>query len=166
MRENNRIGITAESFAFELDTADGLTARRWRNKLTGETLDLGGGVELEVEVDAAKARIWIEGWHVQRGEKAAVAPDAESGFKAGYQRPDYPDIHEHLRDSSRWQPSPGLFDLLGDATYWAWARTRLFLPESIAGEPLQGPLKTKNHRANGLVKLSQNRHHFLGFVRL
>ena len=128
--------VCSDAFAFELDTRDGLKALRWRNQRTGQTLDLGGGAELEVEVDAAKDRIWIEGWNFQRTDREPVAPEAESGFKAGYHRFDYPDIHEHLADAARWPAATGLFFLVADTTYWAWARTRVFLPESAAGEPL------------------------------
>lgn len=132
----NRACVVTDAFAFEFERGEGLKALRWRNHLAGKTLELSGGTELEVEVDAARQRIWIEGWHCQRSEKDAVAPDAESGFLAGYHRPDYPDIHEHLKDASRWPAATGLFALVDDATYWAWARTRLFLPESLKGEPL------------------------------
>ncbi|MFA6567911.1 MAG: hypothetical protein WCS96_06835 [Victivallales bacterium] len=135
-KKNGGICVKTDSFAFELDADAELKALRWQNHLAGKTLDLGGGSELEVEIDTARQRIWIEGWHYQRSGKEAVAPDKENGFKAGYHLPEYPDIHEHLKDASRWGTSPGLFGLVGDATYWAWARTRLFLPESLKGEPL------------------------------
>ena len=113
-----------------------LKALQWRNRLAQTTLDLCGGAELEVDVDVARQRVWIEGWHFQRCGKKACAPDEESGFLAGYHLPDYPDIHEHLKDASRWPTCTGLFWLIHEPPYWAWARTRVFLPESLKGEPL------------------------------
>ncbi len=115
-----------------------LTALRWDNRLTGRTLELGGGAELEVEVDAACDRIWIEGWHIQRGQSEPVPADDEAGFRAVYHRPDYPDVAEQLKEASRWAPCTGLFNLTASADqgHWAWARTRVFLPESLRGEPL------------------------------
>jgi len=136
MNKKNSIGITTAAFAFEMDASQGLKAISWQNKLSGETLALGGGAELGVVLDHAKERIWIEGWHQQRGDREAVAPDEESGFRAGWHLPGYPDIHEHIENESRWWPGPSLIHLFGDATYWSWARTRVFLPERLAGEPI------------------------------
>lgn len=48
--------IGTSAFDFELDCEKELKALRGRNHLGGTSLDLGGGPELEVEVDAAKAR--------------------------------------------------------------------------------------------------------------
>jgi len=72
--ENMKHALTSlatADFTFEVDISDGLTSRSWKNHLTGHALDLGCGPELEVEVDAAKARIWIEGWHLQRTDTGA-----------------------------------------------------------------------------------------------
>jgi len=130
--------VKTDAFTFELVCGEELKALRWRNHQAGAVLDLGGGAELEVEVDAARDRVWIEGWHTQKGDKEAAPPDLESGFKAGYHRPDYPDIREHRADDARWRPACGLCDLTasGEEVHWQWARTRIFLPESLRGEPL------------------------------
>jgi hypothetical protein len=42
--------LHSTSFAFMLDTADGLRAVSWENKLTGRTLGLGGGPEVEFDI--------------------------------------------------------------------------------------------------------------------
>jgi hypothetical protein len=44
--------MTMESpaFAFTLDTADGLRAVAWTNRLTGRTLDLGNGPEMAFDI--------------------------------------------------------------------------------------------------------------------
>ncbi len=130
--------VQTEMMSLELSAGAQLTASRWQNRLAGTTLDLGGGAELEVEVDASRERLWIEGWHIQRGQNEPVPADEEAGFTAGYHRPDYPDIAEQLKDTSRWAPSTGLFTLTASADqgYWAWARTRVFVPEALRGEPL------------------------------
>jgi len=135
-QKNKVIGITTAAFAFEMDASQGLKAISWQNKLSGETLALGGGAELGVVLDQAKERIWIEGWHFQRTDKAAVGADEESGFLAGYHRPEYPDIDESMQDAARWQRCTGLCPLVVADSHWAWARTRVFLPEAVEGEPL------------------------------
>ena len=45
-----------------LDTRQGLRAQWLENRYTGRRLELGGGPELEVELDVAERRLWIEGW--------------------------------------------------------------------------------------------------------
>ena len=108
--------VETEMMGLELSAGAQLTALRWQNRLAGTTLELSGGAELDVEVDTARDRIWIEGWHIQRGQNEPVPADEEAGFRVGYHRPDYPDIAEHLTDASRWAPSTA-------ATWFPMAKT-------------------------------------------
>ena len=42
--------LESPAFAFTLDTADGLRAVSWENKLTGRKLSLGNGAEVELDI--------------------------------------------------------------------------------------------------------------------
>ena len=115
MNINDLIEFKVPGMVLRLQAKAGgpLTAMALVNRLVGDQLiPLGDGPELEVEVDAAKARIWIEGWHFQRTDKEAVGADEESGFLAGYHRPEYPDIDENMQDATRWERCPGLYPLM------------------------------------------------------
>lgn len=46
----NRFSLTSPSFVFTLDSTDGLAAVTWENRLTGRTLSLGNGAELELDI--------------------------------------------------------------------------------------------------------------------
>ena len=48
--EGQRVVLASPAFAFTLDTADGLRAVSWENRLTGRTLALGGGREVEFDL--------------------------------------------------------------------------------------------------------------------
>lgn len=41
--------LATAGFPFEVDVSEGLTARIWKNHLPGQSLDLGGGPELEAD---------------------------------------------------------------------------------------------------------------------
>ncbi|MCX6910554.1 MAG: hypothetical protein NTY01_21270 [Verrucomicrobia bacterium] len=45
-----RLTLRSPAFAFTLDTADGLRAVSWGNRLTGRTLSLGNGAEVEFDI--------------------------------------------------------------------------------------------------------------------
>jgi hypothetical protein len=42
--DRHRVRLTAPAFVFTLDIVDGLRAVSWENRLTGRTLELGGGM--------------------------------------------------------------------------------------------------------------------------
>ena len=44
------LALQANTFEFTLDTADGLRAVAWTNRLTGRTLELGNGPEVEFDI--------------------------------------------------------------------------------------------------------------------
>jgi hypothetical protein len=47
---NDRVTLESPHFRFVLDGKDGLRAIAWENRLTGRTLQLGGGPEVELEI--------------------------------------------------------------------------------------------------------------------
>ncbi len=123
------ISFETPSYRLRLDTGDGLRGIDWENRLTGSIVSLGNGLECEVELDAAVGRYWIEGWVIQPSEEPASEPDDDSGFVSGFHVPDY--------DDSAWRTGDTFVDEGAGATdRYLWARTNLFLPNSVAGMPL------------------------------
>jgi hypothetical protein len=48
--DGTAVELHSSAFVFRLDTSDGLRAVAWENRLTGRTLDLGRGVEVEFDL--------------------------------------------------------------------------------------------------------------------
>ncbi|MBT3291330.1 MAG: hypothetical protein HN380_28560, partial [Victivallales bacterium] len=46
----SRITLSSPAFAFALDTADGLRAVSWENRLTGREIPLGDGLEVGLDL--------------------------------------------------------------------------------------------------------------------
>ena len=86
---------------------------------------------------APRERIWIEGWHQQRGDREAVAPDEESGFKAS--------LKMNGKDTN-------MAAVLPDKTYpAAWQAWRIGVHESAVVAPFE---LTAACRLSGDVQLS------------
>ena len=49
-RHDNRITLQSAAFSFQLDVTDGLRAVQWENRVTGRTLTLGLGFEIEFDI--------------------------------------------------------------------------------------------------------------------
>ncbi len=126
--------LHAPAFSIRFDTHETLRASSWTNHLRNSTLDFDGAAEIGVELDTARRRVWLEGWNQQFGGREAGDADLDPGFRAGYHRPEYPDIEEGWRCS----PNMGmLLDMvLEEPAYWLWARSRFVLPEELRGEPV------------------------------
>jgi hypothetical protein len=107
--------LRSRSFVYRLDRSAALTAVAWENRLSGRKVSLGGGPELEVDVDAAQARIPITGW------KTDGSPGRWEAEKADFAMPEF-------RDAS-WQ---GQRTPMGAA----WARTHVFLPPQAQGQAI------------------------------
>src|SRR5579872_4851887 len=54
--------LESPAFGFSVDAANGLSARCWKNKLSGLSVPLVSDSEIEVDLDAAEERIQIQGW--------------------------------------------------------------------------------------------------------
>lgn len=129
VREGTDLALHSPHFVFRLDTARGLRAVSWENRLAGRTLRLGNGHEFACDLDAAERRISIAGWKGIDSQPGHPAPNAERGYRAGFFRPEF--------DDSKWSGmlSPSLFWHHQDARYY-WARTHLFLPADCARREL------------------------------
>jgi hypothetical protein len=57
VQEGKRFELCSPSFVFRLDTADGLRAHSWENRLTGRTLELGNGPEFEIDIGQPDNRL-------------------------------------------------------------------------------------------------------------
>ena len=60
-RQGDRVELCSPLFVVRLDTSAGLRAQAWENRVTGRTLQLGRGPELELDIDAAEQRLAITG---------------------------------------------------------------------------------------------------------
>ena len=104
-------------------------AQSWENRLTGKTVSLGKGPEVELDFDAAEQWIPIGGWRMNVSQNQPSAPDDDQGFRAGYFRPEFND--------SAWQPifQPA-WDGPDDENAQVWTRTKIALPADAKDKPL------------------------------
>ncbi|MFH1920406.1 MAG: hypothetical protein ABIP48_11040, partial [Planctomycetota bacterium] len=54
VQQESRVELHSPFFVFRLDTRAGLQAESWENRITGQTISLGGGPELEVDLGIAE----------------------------------------------------------------------------------------------------------------
>lgn len=120
-------GATAElrspSFVFTLNTSSGLRAESWTNLLTGTKLNLGRGLDLDFDLDAADRRIWISGWRGAFADEQAdfARPEFDDSAWTGMSAtaPEY----AHM-----WDPN------IDKRTYRT--RTHVFLPPDAEGKDM------------------------------
>jgi hypothetical protein len=121
--EGTTVTLSTPSYRFRLNTASNLRALSWENLLTGQTVDLGGGDECMVELDAADERVWIEGWQFTRTSDCPDNLDEETGFREDYHLPGF--------DDREWTPCemPTSTAPRHDNPC-VWARTCVFIPST------------------------------------
>jgi len=61
LRRGDVVELHSPFFVYRLDTASGLRARTWENRLTGGTISLGGGSELELDIAEDRPRVSSNG---------------------------------------------------------------------------------------------------------
>src|SRR5216117_358596 len=127
-RTGARIELRSPQFGFALDLSDGLRAVRWENRVAGRTLELGGGSELEIDLDAAEKRIGITGWKFARAQETDGPPDEEQGFRAGFARLEF--------DDASWTPVMAPNGDFGPSSGFAWVRRRIRLDDADRGKPI------------------------------
>jgi hypothetical protein len=132
VRSGSKVELISPAFVFRLDTADGLRGVAWENRLTGKTVSLGLGPEVEFDFDAADSRIFINGWKMATGQPGFVQPDEEGGYKLGCPRYDYNDSDWFGRTPPASTGTPESADL---SDYY-WARTRVLLPADAKDKEL------------------------------
>ncbi len=81
--------VTLESpaFLFTLDTSDGLRAVSWENRLTGRTLILGNGPELELDIGLPNQPLKTPRLRVTKLPVSTASPNDEAVFKLAADTP-------------------------------------------------------------------------------
>jgi hypothetical protein len=80
--DGGRVTLESPAFAFTLDTGDGLRAVAWDNRLTGGTLDLGNGPEVEFDRAARPMRRYARcDWVRKRSVRLARMRNVKTGAK-------------------------------------------------------------------------------------
>ena len=128
-RRPNLVELSTQDQQLDLNTSRGLRVSAWRNLLTGRRLDLAGGSELEVDVDSAQRRIWIEGWRGKPSQIPLGSPNQEAGYRGGFHLPE-------LNDADWANCMNPTFLVWRNPNTWYWARTHVFLHGEDAGKPL------------------------------
>jgi hypothetical protein len=80
-REGTVVALEAPAFVFRLDTAEGLRAVSWENRLTGRTLELGRGPEVEFDIGLPGKELRTPQLRVVRLPEAAGEATAEAQFE-------------------------------------------------------------------------------------
>jgi hypothetical protein len=132
VRNGSKIELISPAFVYRLDAGDELKGVAWENRLTGKTILLGSGPEVEFDLDAADNRILIAGWKMASGQPGFVRPDEEGGYKLGCAASDYNDSGWYERTPPMSYGTPESADL---SDYY-WARTRVFLPKDAKDKEL------------------------------
>ncbi|MHB0998473.1 MAG: alpha-galactosidase [Armatimonadota bacterium] len=122
--------LQTPSYKLKLDFSNGLHAVSLDNSNTKDTLMLGSHPDLEVDIDSAYKRIWIEGWRATQSPSDASLPDKETGYQSGYYKPEL--------DDSAWTTAiaPNLLGYGLPEETWFWTRTHLFIPDDCSGKDL------------------------------
>ena len=76
------VELRSSQFVYRLDTADGLRGESWQNRLTGKTVSLCKGPEVELEFDAAEAL--DHDWRL--ADRSLAEPADHAGRRSGLSR--------------------------------------------------------------------------------
>ncbi len=68
-RRGTEFELSSPFFLYRFDTGSGLRAESWTNLISGRSVNLGDGPELEVDIDTTEQRIWITGWRIVRSDQ-------------------------------------------------------------------------------------------------
>ncbi|MCC6580150.1 MAG: hypothetical protein IT440_06880 [Phycisphaeraceae bacterium] len=119
--EDSRWLLRSPCLELELSTGDTLRAVSLTNRLTGRTFPLGQSAEVELDVDAARRRMWIEGWRTTTATDGKLQgrhlPECNDGSWSALPAPNH----------MGWRSKPGTV---------FWARTHVYVPEDCRGLPL------------------------------
>lgn len=79
--------LASPAFAFTLDTADGLRAVLWENRLTGRTLNLGNEPEVELDIGLPNQPLKTPKMRVVKTPAAATGASCEAVFELAADEP-------------------------------------------------------------------------------
>lgn len=132
VQDRGRVELWSPQFCFRLDIASGLIAVSWQNLLTGQEINLGNSPELQADLDISRQRIDIVGWKAVHSQSGCMEPNQEHGYNVEAYLPE----HDDSTWESRVTPIPK-YDPERPVFYdYTWARTHVFLPESISDQPI------------------------------
>jgi len=124
----SEVVLHGPAFGFKLITSAGLRARSWENKLSGRTIGLGDGCELEIDLDGAEERIWILGWKGIFSHANVADFNQDPGCQQGYANPEY--------DDSKWRGMINLTLGVESAASFTWGRAHAAIPTDAYEKPL------------------------------
>jgi len=83
VQQGKQVELHSPHFVFRLDAASGLRAESWENRLTGRSVSLGGGPELEVDIGLPDGPTQTPEWHVSQPmvEKRTTGGNREVAFQ-------------------------------------------------------------------------------------
>jgi hypothetical protein len=87
VREKARVELHSPFFVFRLDTAAGLRAVSWENRLTGRTLPLGNGPELEFDIGLPNGPLQLPQLEVSKVEIKGQGEVGEVVFQLAAREP-------------------------------------------------------------------------------
>jgi hypothetical protein len=80
VRGERKAALEAPAFVYRLDTAEGLRAESFENRLTGQKISLGLGAEMEVDLGPLGGPLVTPKWRVTESPAAASGPANEATF--------------------------------------------------------------------------------------
>ena len=78
VQQGNRVELHSPFFVFRLVTGPGLQAQSWENRLTGQTISLADGPELEVDLGIAEGPKLTPQWQVTQAPDPSAAATGEA----------------------------------------------------------------------------------------
>ena len=89
VQRGKQVDLHSPYFVFRLDTTSGLRAESWENRLTGRTVSLGGGPELEVDIGLPGGPVQTPQWQVSGPmvEKGTTGRNSEVAFQLTARQP-------------------------------------------------------------------------------
>ena len=77
----HRVALRGPAFTFVLDTASSLRAVSWKNRLSGRTLDLGSGLEVDFDIGLPGRRLTTPALRVAKATATAEGARGEATFE-------------------------------------------------------------------------------------
>jgi len=87
VEQEKRVELHSPFFVLRLDAAAGLRGVSWENRLTGQTISLGGGAELALDVGIAEGPQLTPRWQVTQTPSQSPAAAGEAVFRLAAKEP-------------------------------------------------------------------------------
>ena len=87
LRTGNKVVLQSPSFSLQLDITDGLHAEMWENRITGRTLAMGHGSEVEFDIGLPGQALITPVLTVAKAPAAGYSPGGEAAFELASREP-------------------------------------------------------------------------------